>query len=164
MKRTLLLLLFGYALFGQIEPYVYLSKKAQVLKGVHKEVYNYKYTILSIKEGDTLRFTIKTSMINGAKDTIIRKFTFNNPDDKTCDFEQTIFPCDSCSNQYIQRILEDKVYKWKKISENKYLSRPFWHIEMTLSYNSYKFCNEVTFKYSNLDKAEYKKLYNQPLR
>ncbi|MGB3005201.1 MAG: hypothetical protein WBC06_01745 [Chitinophagaceae bacterium] len=62
------------------------------------------------------------------------KMTLNNPEQKQvifsylfnssgkCKEEKVTTDCDSCINSYLNKILSQKKYKWRKINENQYIS------------------------------------------
>ncbi|MBI4946574.1 MAG: hypothetical protein HY840_09255 [Bacteroidetes bacterium] len=156
--RTVLIIMMMYianAIYGQITPYVSISNEKQVRKDVKqyesKQNRRNGYIVSEVKYGDTL--TIKIIGI----ETIVRKLTFD--ESNHCDFDQIIFSCDSCALAHVDATLKSKEYKWKKISENKYLSKYFWRTELALTFNVQNFCSIMTFKPSMLAKEEYKKMY-----
>lgn len=40
-----------------------------------------------------------------------------------CNYQRTIASCDSCYKKYLENLLGQKEYQWKKINENQYVSK-----------------------------------------
>jgi tetratricopeptide (TPR) repeat protein len=111
------------------------------------------YSMNRKKTGDTLIINI-----NGPSKQV-RKLTFKT-DAKYCDFDQLLmYSCDSCTRRQIEAVLEDKQMRWHKVAENKYLSKWFWKTELTITKNIADFCTAITFRCPDLDKNEYKRMY-----
>lgn len=109
------------------------------------------------KKNDTLVFSLQDPY-----DGFVIKTTFNlkHPDfeESYCDFQQIEFDCTPCGKKHLEEII--KINKFRQKSENVYLSSFLIQTEMTIKYNSgNKDCLVVTYRYVDLPRKEYKKLY-----
>lgn len=78
--------------------------------------------------------------------------------EKYCIKQEFTFECSLCSETHLRQYI--KQYKFKKITDNHYISKYWWRTELIISRNpNNEQCLTMTFTYSNRDKKEYKKLY-----
>lgn len=58
-----------------------------------------------------------------------------------CNLQKTSSSCDSCYKKYLQNLLDQKEYQWKKINESQYISRfsDYLLIEMQTEDNKQSF-------------------------
>lgn len=108
------------------------------------------------KIGDTLTYVVQHNT-----DGFIVKYTFNlkENEEEYCDFEQYIFDCSPCSQKHLKEFI--KLCEFRKKSDFVYLSNYFYKTEMVVSYKSdNKDCLVLTFKYVDLYKKDFKKIYN----
>jgi hypothetical protein len=58
-----------------------------------------------------------------------------------CDYQQTTANCDSCYKKYLKNLLDQKIYNWKKINENQYVSAFEYQLllELSAEANDYSF-------------------------
>ncbi|MGZ4053642.1 MAG: hypothetical protein ACXVPU_10080 [Bacteroidia bacterium] len=153
------LFLFCISVKGQTTySYVGLGDEKYVLKEYQKatskkENLSNGYVMSYEKKGDTLIIKID------GPSKVIRKLTFKM-DDKYCDFDQiSMLSCDTCTKYQIETVLGDKLRKWRKISDNKYLSKWSYNTELTINNHPEGHCTIMTFKWADLNKDEYEKLY-----
>ena len=74
-----------------------------------------------------------------------------------CDFQEYIYDCSECYQTYIDQYLKFKMYGFKAISNDKYLSKYKFHT--TLDINQNKMNLKLTFNYVDKTKDDYKKWY-----
>ncbi|MBM3414919.1 MAG: hypothetical protein FJY20_00440 [Bacteroidetes bacterium] len=58
-----------------------------------------------------------------------------------CNYQQTKASCDSCYKKYLKTLLDQNVYRWKKINENQYVSAFEYQLllELPAEANEYSF-------------------------
>lgn len=117
MWRIGLLLFLLLPTFGSSQNFIG-KKKAQVLK----ELQAYA------KKNDSLTATItdKDSIITcsiTADKTQPADFIYGFDKNGRCQSEKVTASCDSCYTKYLQKVLGEKKYEWKKVNENQYISK-----------------------------------------
>lgn len=125
----------------------------EIRKGVNKKVITQSS---NAKIGDTLTFVVQHNT-----DGFTVKYTFNlkENDEEFCDFEQYMFDCLPCSQKHLKEFI--KLCEFRRKSDFVYLSNYFYKTEMVVSNKSDSKDNLVlTFKYVDLDKKDFKKIYN----
>ena len=129
-----------------------LKNAMKLEKGRDNKEKNTKVT--SEKLGDTLVIYVRGS------ESFVMKFTFNG-EGKECDFEQVDFSCIPCAATYIEDELHYKLFKWRKVSEGKYLAKysAARGIELTIGQNQFGCGARMVFRASKMGKKEYKELY-----
>jgi hypothetical protein len=110
------LFLFPSALFAQ----KYFDKsKAQVKKELGEYVIINKQFDPVITETDSsLVMTIKEEDAKPVRFI----YGFDGQSGK-CNSQRTEAGCDTCYKKYLQNLLDQKQYKWKKLNENQFISR-----------------------------------------
>ena len=102
---------------------------------------------------DTLKIQIP------GKDSFTMNFLFD-PILHRCVFQEIIFSCNNCIDKHIKDLLNLKLYKWKKISENKYLSNYYKQTEMHIKTDKVsERCLIIQFYLINKPRKEYIKYY-----
>lgn len=125
----------------------------EIRKGVNRKVITESF---NLKTGDTLIYKVQHNT-----DGFTVKYTFNlkENEEEYCDFEQYIFDCAPCSQKHLKEFV--KLCEFRQKSEFVYISNYFYKTEMVVSYKSdSKDCLVLTFKNVDLDKRDYKKIYN----
>ena len=125
----------------------------EIRKGLNRKVITESF---NVKTGDTLTYKIQHNT-----DGFAVKYTFNliENEESYCDFEQYIFDCEPCSQKHLKEFI--KLCEFRKKSDSVYVSNYFYKTEMVVSYKpGIKDCLVLTFKYVDLYKREYKKIYN----
>jgi len=129
----------------------------EIRKGLNKKVITQSF---NNKIADTLTYRVEHNT-----DGFTVKYTFNikENEDEYCDFEQYIFDCGQCSQKHLKDFI--KLCEFRKKTDSVYMSNYFYKTEMALSYKpDSKDCLVLTFKYIDLFKREYKKIYNNLLK
>lgn len=168
IKLFISLLFFSVTVLSQNTPYLstfgYCSKDI-VIEEITKKIKKCKKENLEAsynesKNGDTLIFYCKNT-----DEQITVKYTFDLPPldgykkKEYCGFQEYTFDCSSCAKRHMKEILN--TCKFKKVSENKYLSEYTWRTELEIIRNSEnKESIKYLFKFVNKPKEEYKALYN----
>ena len=125
----------------------------EIRKGVNRKIITESF---NVKTGDTLTYKVQQNT-----DGFTVKYTFNliENEESYCDFEQYIFDCSLCSQKHLKDFI--KLCEFRKKSDSVYVSNFFYKTEMVVSYKpGSKDCLVLTFKYVDLYKREYKKIYN----
>jgi hypothetical protein len=116
MKYVALLLVLVIATTGQAQSFI--NKRAsQVINMLKKYDAGAGYEKPVITAGDsTITMRVKGS---GNTETL---FIYLFDSDGRCRSEQIKASCDSCYKKYLDDVLAQKKYQWKKINENQYIS------------------------------------------
>ena len=135
-----------------------------VKKDLNKKIEKAKNTrtingVIESTINDTLIYVVQD-----AYDGFTLKMTFNIKqeyyNENFCDFQQIEFDCTPCSNKHFEEII--KQHKFRRKSENVYLSSFLSQTEMTVQYKSEKKeCLILTFKYVDLPRKKYKEQYRK---
>ncbi|MDQ3140864.1 MAG: hypothetical protein M3Q56_01300 [Bacteroidota bacterium] len=162
MKRILIyfLLFYSQTVVGQSFGTLYFDfpqkyAEKDLDKKIKKGQNNKSITFSSKnKVGDTLSYFIQTNV-----ECFTTKMTFNfknkDLDEKTCDFLEYIFDCQTCSKQHLEEFIS--MYKFRPKTENTYLSSYSNKVEMTIQYDTNPL--NLIFRRVDLDKKTYKELY-----
>ena len=147
--------------FSQREPMIKNYNEQQVLKAFYKTAKadgnkEKGYKLSDYKIGDTLILKID------GYENIVIKMTFGLKSGY-CDYQSLEFSCDSCTLQHSEDILNLKYCAWRKISENKYLSKFPVQTEMQIV-KSNNLCRRIIYKYVDKPKEEYKMEYNSLMK
>lgn len=116
MLRSLILLLllpvagFSQNFIGQSKPAVIKRLQAEIRK-------NDSLQIILTDTGSTVHYSVKAGKVQPAD------FIYGFDENGKCQSEKIKASCDSCFKKYLQKALDQKKYKWKKINENQYVSR-----------------------------------------
>ncbi|MFN8289501.1 MAG: hypothetical protein U0U70_04545 [Chitinophagaceae bacterium] len=123
-----LTLLLPSALFSQ----KYFDKTKQEVK---KELENYvtanKAFNPTLTETDT---TLVLSITGQEKKTDSFVYGFDKTSGK-CSYQRTMAGCDSCYKKYLNDLLNQKEYAWKKINGNQYVSKFASHLMLELPFD-----------------------------
>jgi hypothetical protein len=114
MKPLLLLLFFLPVYFASFSQEFMLDKKSHVKKKMAKFYIENKRTY-SLSETDTSQTYILNDSLSLPATTV---FYFNKQN--RCEKQETIFSCDSCLQQSMQRSLSNRFINWKKAGTNSY--------------------------------------------
>lgn len=147
MSRTIIVLFFLLPFTGFSQNFIGKSK-AQVRKKLQEQIEkNDNLSILLTEKESELVFTIKPVKVLPAE------FIYGFDKNGKCQSEKITAYCDSCFNKFLQDVLEQKRFDWKKINENQYVSkyRAQMMIELPAENND--------FSYTILKTAWTKKLY-----
>jgi hypothetical protein len=155
ISRILMSQSFGVVFTSGIYTMKDVSKEMdkEIRKGENRKVITQSS---NTKIGDTLTYVVQHNT-----DGFIVKYTFNlkENEEEYCDFEQYIFDCSPCSQKHLKEFI--KLCEFRKKSDFVYLSNYFYKTEMVVSYKSdRKDCLVLTFKYVDLYKKDFKKIYN----
>ncbi len=117
MKKIYLALLLLIPAIGFSQQFIGKSK-SQVKKELQHQ----------IKKNDTLSIVLTendSSLVCSVNDKKISPADFIYGFDKAgkCQSEKVIVGCDSCYKKFLQGVLTQKKYGWKKINENQYVSK-----------------------------------------
>ncbi len=116
MPRIILFLLL-LPLTGFSQNFIGKSK-ARVKKFLQREIVKNDSLTITLTDNDSvLLYSIKAGKTLPA-DFI---YTFNRSG--KCQSEKVIASCDSCFNKFLKKTLDQKLYEWKKINENQYVSK-----------------------------------------
>jgi hypothetical protein len=110
------------------------------------------YTLSDFKNGDTLNLKVD------GYENIILKFTFKL-EGGYCDYQSLEFSCDSCTQKHQEEIFNLKYCGWKKLSEDKYLSKYQVQTEMQITKTD-NMCSKIIYRYVDKPKKIYKTEYN----
>ncbi len=142
--------------FGQNTPMIKFYTEKEVLKEFYKNsqlksniALNYK--VSDFKNGDTLILKIE------GQESITVKLTFKL-ELGYCDFQTVEFCCDSCAIKQANEILNLKYCGWKKLSEDKYLSK--YHIQTELEISKIdNLIKTLTYRYVDKPRKVFKNEY-----
>jgi hypothetical protein len=108
--------------------------------------------------GDTLIVLARNDV-----QTAILKFLFvyeADIDEKYCQWQEILFDCNPCGQQYIDGVLHSKSYKFRKLADNRYLSSYFWKWELqVVQHNNSPYCLSLIVTTPTMSKREYKALH-----
>lgn len=110
----ILFLLFPIASLSQK---AIIKSREVILHQLKTQKENNKDATVNILESDTS--LMMTLNYNNQKQVLFSYF-FNGTG--KCTEEKVTAGCDSCINSYLNKVLSQKKYKWKKINENQYVS------------------------------------------
>jgi hypothetical protein len=155
ISRILMSQSFGVVFTSGIYTMKDVSKEMdkEIRKGENRKVITQSS---NTKIGDTLTYVVQHNT-----DGFTVKYTFNlkENEEEYCDFEKYIFDCSPCSQKHLKEFI--KLCEFRKKSDFVYLSNYFYKTEMVVSYKSdSKDCLVLTFKYVDLYKKDFKKIYN----
>lgn len=125
MKNTLLLIISMNVAISYSQPFIDFTKKEvneYIRKqGAAKVVSESAIgdSVVIFLQKDTVRFSLDKEKIQQSHIVTI-KLHFNNTG--RCNSETRTYTCDICLAKPLSKILENKKYSWKKVSENKYIS------------------------------------------
>lgn len=170
MKAIILLILLIITKVGNTQSFgtIYLNWS---LKSVQKDIVNQfekgvqlksvkEFSISDISKSDTLICHATNNV-----DCFTTKIVFSNDPEKDdsleyreCVYQEYIFECVKCAQGHINAYI--KMYRFRKLNEDTYISSYSSKIEMKVRYEN----NEkiyVTFKHSEFQKKEFKKIYKR---
>ena len=127
-------------------------KKMVYQLGQKKSNVKNQYKISDWKKEDTLIIKIE------GPETILFKYTFHI-EDIYCDYQTVEYSCDECSEKHIAEILSAKFCGWKKTNQNKFMSNYSTQTEMEIQSKDSS-CKMIIYKYIDLPKKEYKRIYH----
>jgi len=116
--------MFRYLLFLLLMPVAGFSQnfigksKASVMKHLQQQqTRNDSLAITLIHTDSTITYKVPAGKTQAAD------FVYEFGPDGKCRMEKVRASCDSCFKKYLQRALDQKKYKWKKINDNQYVSK-----------------------------------------
>jgi len=156
MKKLILFFLFIPVISnGQIlNIFTKYYFRNEIIRMYSKDCKKNNYELSIHDNRDTLVIEVK------GVERIILKCTFHSWD-KTCDYQELRFFCNPCVETHKADILGYKPCRWKKISENRYLSKYSSQTEMEiLTQKTLDPCLIVIFKFIDEPRKKYRKRYN----
>jgi hypothetical protein len=159
IRILILLLVFATSAHSQI---VGLYIKYYDLKSATKDL-NRDIKKKEVKSGSVnyVNDTLITQAENN-KENIILKLTFKKYEYfDQCEYQYMSFKCSECAITHLDEFLKDKSYEFKKISENKYVSKYNQQTELEVKQTpGEQICLTLIFKFIDKPKKEYKTWYN----
>jgi hypothetical protein len=105
------------------------------------------------QESDTLKVQIK------GYESINYNLTFKSKDGR-CDYQELIVFCNECIEKHLIELLGMKMFDWKKIEENKYLSNYHFQTELNIERNDQSGkCLILRFYLIEKSRVDYKNYY-----
>jgi len=77
-----------------------------------------------------------------------------------CTVQKITFDCPQCSEQALINLLHSKIYGWRKIEENKYVSNYKMHVLWDVIFDKEHTCMTLLFTYIDKPTREFKEWYN----
>lgn len=116
MSKFIILCLLLFPGFAKGQQY-FGKPQSQVKKELQQYIKKNKSLAATLEQTDS---TIHLSIPGPASQPADFYYNF----DKTgkCVSQKTITNCDSCFNKFLQPLLQQEKYNWKKINENQYIS------------------------------------------
>lgn len=94
------------------------KKRARVIKLLQQEIKKNDSLTISLTTTDS---TVICSVKAGKSSPADFIYSFNKSG--KCTAEKIMASCDSCFTKYLQQLLANKRFEWKKINENQYISK-----------------------------------------
>ncbi|MBL0068476.1 MAG: hypothetical protein KA428_09015 [Chitinophagaceae bacterium] len=117
MKKASLVLLLLFPVIGFSQHFIGKSKP-QVMKELQKQIVKNDSLTITLTDTDSgLVYSIKAQKVLPAD------FVYSFDNTGKCQSEKVIAGCDSCYKKFLQKVLAEKKYDWKKINENQYISK-----------------------------------------
>ena len=117
------------------------------------------------KHNVTLRFEETDSTLTcfplDSTGTNIRSFTYFFKDNNRCYKENAQGNCEPCFTRMFTDATLVKRYKWKKLSDNLYLSKPLWNLTLIRTNEEASFSYTIVKNYFN--RTAHTKLYKSKL-
>lgn len=116
MKRIILILfLLPVTCFSQN----FIGKsKTQVKKNLQRQIIKNDSLTITLTDNDSaIIYSVKAGKVYPAD------FMYGFDNYGKCRLEKTSLTCDSCYKIFLQAVLAQKKYGWKKINENQYISK-----------------------------------------
>jgi hypothetical protein len=117
MNRMIILSLLLFPLTGFSQNFIGKTKTA-VKKELLHQIEKYDSLTSSLTDKDSvLVYSLKENNVLSAD------FIYGFDRSGKCQSEKVMPGCDTCLKKYLQAVLADKKYEWKKINENQYVSK-----------------------------------------
>jgi len=147
MNRTIIVLFLLFPLTGFSQNFIGKSK-TQIRKELQKQIEkNDSLKIILTEKGSELVYTIKPVKVLPAE------FIYGFDKNGKCRSEKITAYCDSCFNKFLQDVLKQKRFAWKKINGNQYVSK--YRAQMMIELPA----ENKDFSYTILKTAWTKELY-----
>jgi hypothetical protein len=136
-----------YPLVCQSQHFISKNRNEIILQ-LKKQYIDNKESIISFSDSDTL---LKMTVITPGQKNILFSFGFNNVGN--CNVEKVTAYSDTSFTFYLNKVLLQQKFKWKKINENQYVSSFSKALMIELP------ADEKEFSFSILKTSFSKKLY-----
>ena len=94
------------------------KSKSQVKKILQRQIVKNDSLTITLTDNDSIIiYSVKAGKVYPAD------FFYGFDKSGKCRLEKIIIPCDSCYKIFLQSVLGQKKYEWKKINENQYISK-----------------------------------------
>jgi hypothetical protein len=142
------------ALGQTIQVSFYGYSKSQVINYYNKLSKKTGYNINVKSAGDTLVVIVDGKQLHQSI------FVFSEGSDRVV-FQQFDNWCDHCADKNVGQILDLKGFKWKHISDTRYISNIRYRAELDVQREySQELCTVYKIRYSYVPRKEYLRIYN----